>query len=193
MHVFDAKLCYCFSDEANFLFTKKPCFSRIEKIDSVFAGLFSVAFSWAIEKRFKKKKACVFDCRVIPLPKEKVIDYLIWRQAECLRNHNNSYAQYVLEKSGIKPREVAKRLCGLKKQELFELVKRHGINLNKTPVWHRNGFLLYKQKYKKQGYNPITKKKVIVERRKIVIDWEIPNFWSKEGKKFVGKILEDGI
>lgn len=84
---FNPLLCYIFSDGANFLFLQPSAFRRIEKIDSVFAGLSSSYFT----KLAKIPDA--LDCRVIPIGKRNIAKYLVWRQAECWRNHNNAWAQ----------------------------------------------------------------------------------------------------
>jgi tRNA(His) 5'-end guanylyltransferase len=174
--LFNPKLAYIFSDEINLLFLKRTSFARIEKIDSIFAGIASSIFS----------KLCgrpaIFDCRVIPIPKSKIVSYLLWRQAECFRNHNNAWAYWVLRKSGLSPRQAAKKLTGLKTAKLKEICAKM-VNLNRTPVWQRYGILIYWTKYRKIGWNPIEKKKVFAERRKPVISQQ------KLSKQFITKII----
>ncbi len=162
---FNPILCYIFSDEINLLFLKQTSFKRIEKIDSVFAGIFSAIFSNLLTKKYKKIINAAFDCRVIPVTKNQIQKYLIWRQAECFRNHNNSYAYWILRKKSS-ARAAAKNLLGMKTNELFELCRKNGIDLKKTPSWQRDGILIIWEKYKKNGYDPIRKKKVLVERRR---------------------------
>jgi tRNA(His) 5'-end guanylyltransferase len=154
---FNPRLCYIFSDELNFLFLEPTIFWRIEKIDSVFAGVLSSQFSALVGA------PAAFDCRVIPVGRDNVLPYLRWRQAECWRNHNNAWAQKtMIEKAGLGPRNADQRLGGLKAPDLSKLCEVYGIDLDRTPVWQRRGILLYTETYHRQGYDPVTKRRVIV-------------------------------
>jgi tRNA(His) 5'-end guanylyltransferase len=163
LFVFNPVLAYVFSDEINVLFLSSTAFRRIEKIDSIFAALASAAFS-------KEIGMAAFDCRVIPLMNRRnILRYLIWRQAECWRNHNNAWAQWAaVHKEGLSPRDASKRLSGLKTAQLAKYCLAHGIDLNATPAWQRNGIIIYKIPYKKRGYDPIKKKTVTAIRHKII-------------------------
>jgi len=185
---FACNLAYIFSDEMNLLFLREPGFRRIEKINSIFAGLASSTFSSLINE------SAVFDCRCIPmLQKLDIIRYLIWRQAECFRNHNNSWAQQKLIDSGLSPAQAQKRLTGLNTTQMQKLLKeRFNFDLWKTPAWQRNGILIYKVKYLKTGYDPIKKKRVKVWRSKIATDWSPPIFQEKQGKEKIKNILKIG-
>jgi tRNA(His) 5'-end guanylyltransferase len=187
---FNPALSYIFSDEINFLFLKNPIFRRIEKIDSVFAGFASSNFLIEINKKYKQVKAVSFDCRCIPLEKRDILKYLVWRQAEAFRNHNNAWAQYVLMKKSLSARSASRKLAGLKVKDLMKLCKENKIDLDKTPAWQRRGVLLYKEKYKKKGYDPVKKKSVIVTRFRVKENWEMPAFNSKEGKGFLDKLFK---
>jgi tRNA(His) 5'-end guanylyltransferase len=181
---------YVFSDEINLLFTKLTTFRRIEKIDSVFAALTSTIFSSFLRKKFKKLPYVAFDCRVIPIGTKNILKYFIWRQAEAFRNFNNAYARYVLIRKGMSAREAAKKLEGIKTKQLRELIKEHGIKLEKIPPWQENGIGVYWKYYEKVGYDPIKKKKTVARRRMPVIDWKLPRFNSAEGKKFLKELIE---
>ena len=181
---FNPILCYIFSDEASFLFTAPTSFRRIEKIDSVFAGLFSSRFGMLMNT------VAAFDCRVIPVGKRNVIRYLEWRQAECSRNHNNAWAHWtMLKKAGLGSGAANERLRGLKACDLFDLCKSYGVDLGSSPVWQRHGVFLYMQKYKKYGRNPLTGKRVLVDRRRVKIDWSPPTFASSAGHAFLSSVL----
>jgi tRNA(His) 5'-end guanylyltransferase len=186
---FDPVLAYLFSDEINLLFLKRPGFERVEKIDSVLAGIASSKMLWSMGKK-KGIESLSFDCRVIPVRKNEIQKYLIWRQAEAWRNCNNAYAQWVLLKSGKSPRSASRELSGLKIRELQRVMKKHGFDIGKTPAWQRRGILLYKESYKKKGYDPIKKKKVVVERRRAKADWNPPLFNKGDGRKFLKRLLE---
>lgn len=180
---FNPCLAYIFSDEINLLFLKQTAFQRVEKIDSVFAGLASSVFSKHIGK------ISGFDCRCIPLERKDIIPYLIWRQAEAFRNCNNGYAQYLLmKKEKLNARAATKKLQGMKTEKLIAIRKKY---LKEIPEWHERGILVYRERYKKEGYNPIKKKKVIVERLRIVEDWKPPIF--AEDKILVNELIRNGF
>ena len=181
---FNPALCYIFSDELNFLFLKPNVFRRVEKIDSVFAGLLSARFTALTNS------VGAFDCRVIPLGEKNVLSYLVWRQSECWRNQNNAWAQWVMtRKAGLGAKGASKKLEGLKAPQLFEVCKAYGVDLGRTPVWQQRGVLLYTKRYQKRGYNPLTKKRVIVQRRKVRMDWKPPVFASQGGKALIESIM----
>jgi tRNA(His) 5'-end guanylyltransferase len=183
--LFNATLCYIFSDEVNLLFLEPTAFRRIEKLDSVFAGLLSAHFSALIGT------AAVFDCRVIPVGWDNVLPYLVWRQAECWRNHNNAWAQWAMTaKAGRSRRDVSRRLGGLKSPDLSRLCEEGGIDLRSTPLWQRRGVLLHVERYRKPGYDPITRTRLTVERRRPTTDWAVRRFDTKEGARFLTTVLQ---
>ncbi|RLJ07595.1 MAG: tRNA 5'-guanylyltransferase [Candidatus Aenigmatarchaeota archaeon] len=183
LKLFNGQLAYLFSDEINLLFLKPSGFKRIEKLDSILAGIASAIFS------LKFGKPAAFDCRVIPMPKRTVLRYLRWRQAECFRNHNNAWAYWLLRKQGLSARQATRKLTGLKTPQLFDLCRSLGKPLDRTPGWQRKGILLYWKIVKKKGWDPIKRKHVWAERRRIVEKWDPPWFHEKEGKELIGALL----
>jgi tRNA(His) guanylyltransferase len=183
---FSPALIYAASDELNILLLDAaPFHRRIEKIDSVLASLVSSAFTLSLQEFLKKKRVVAFDSRVIIVPSdEKIIEYLVWRQANAWRNHNNAYAYWVFRTTGNKPSEISKKLRGLKTEELHEMMFRQGVNLAKTPQWQRRGILLYKHPFLREAENHV------VTRWKIDENWNLPLFMSKEGVKLIKQVLE---
>ena len=178
-------LIYVASDEANVLFAYGAPFNRrVEKINSVLAGIVSSAFSLNALKLFDKPLTVAFDSRIIILPQEKSVEYLTWRQLDAWRNHNNAYAYWLLRKLGHKPKEAAKKLKGLKTEELHQLLFQHGVNLAKTPAWQRRGILIHRHPYRKQLETHT------VTRWRILENWNLPVFSSPEGKAFIQQIME---
>ncbi len=178
-------LVYVASDEINPLFLHTAPFQRrVEKIDSVLAGIASSAFSLSLLELFEQKLVVAFDSRVVPSSSEKVSEYLTWRQKDAWRNHNNAYAYWLLRRMGHRSSEAAGMLKGLKTEGLHELLFRHGVNLAQTPVWQRRGILVYREPYQK----PV--EKGTVTRRRIGEDWNLPLFSSTEGKALIQRILE---
>jgi tRNA(His) 5'-end guanylyltransferase len=183
---FSPTLIYVVSDELNILFIHAAPFGgRVEKIDSVMSSLVSAAFTLCLQKLFDGKATAAFDSRIVVMPnKEAIIKYLAWRQTNAWRNHNNAYAYWFFRKRGHKPSEIAKKLKGMKTEEIHETLFKHGINLANTPPWQRRGILIYKE--------PILKKtgKIEVIRWKTVENWNLPLFTKGEGAKLIQQILE---
>ena len=177
-------LVYAASDEINVLFLyTAPFRRRVEKTNSVLAGVASSAFSLSVAKLFKKNLIAAFDSRLVVSSQEKITEYLTWRQRDAWRNHNNAYAYWLFRRTGHKPSEAAKMLKGLKTKELHEILFRHGLNLAQTPAWQRRGILIYKEPYQKQVKNHV------VTRRRIRENWNLPLFSSKEGQDLIQQIL----
>jgi len=183
---FDPTLVYVASDELSILFFNSlPFRGRVEKLDSVMAGLISSAFTLNFKKFFKKNNVVAFDSRIIVVVNnDKIIEYLAWRQMNTWRNHNNAYAYWVLRKLGHKPSEISKKLKGLKTEELHEMMFRHGVNLSTTLAWQRRGILIFKK--------PVPRKagSQFVTRWKITENWKLPVFTSKHGVELIKQILE---
>ncbi len=78
---------------------------------------------------------------------------------------------------------------GMKFEDIHEMMWQRGVNLNETPGWQRKGVFIYRRKYEKEGYNPVTGEKVRVERVEIIEDWDPPVFGSDEGKAFLRSLL----
>jgi len=183
---FNPALIYVASDEINALFMNTVLFRRrIEKTDSVLAGLVSSAFTLSLEKFFKEGHFAAFDSRIVVVSNdEKIIEYLAWRQMNAWRNHNNAYAYWIFRKLGRKPSEISKKLKGLKTEELHEIMIKQGANLAKTPKWQRRGILVYKQPFLKKV------EKQSVTRWKINENWNLPLFTLEDGVKLIKQILE---
>jgi len=178
-------LVFVASDEVNVLFAYTAPFNlRVEKIDSVLASTASSAFALNALKHFNKSLIVAFDSRIVMTSKEKLWEYLAWRQQDAWRNHNNAYAYWLLRRLGHKPSEAAKKLKGLKTKDLHELLFSHGINLAKTPTWQRRGILIYREPFKKRMKN------LAVTRWRIKEEWNLPLFSTKEGQTLIEQITE---
>ncbi len=175
---------YTFSDEFNVFFKVLPFDGRVEKLDSVVPSYLASALALAL----KAEAPLAFDARVVPLHYEDVAPYLQWRQAEAWRNHMQSYGFYALVKEGVPEREASKRMHGMKFEDIHEMMWRRGINLNDTPAWQRKGVFIYKKATTKEGYDPVKKEKVTVERAEIDELWDPPLFGSKEGEDLLERL-----
>lgn len=89
---------YCQSDEASFIWedtSKIPFETRLFKLQSVLASMFTAAFFNACLSTRLKDRACritstsfpSFDCRVCSMPSlEECVNMLLWRERDCLKN-----------------------------------------------------------------------------------------------------------
>ncbi len=178
-------LAFIFSDEISLFFYEMPYNYRIEKIDSIIPSFFSSALTIELDM----KKPVSFDSRIIPLGKEDIYRYLLWRQAETWRNHVSSYGYYTLRKTGLSENEAAIKLRNMKASSIHELVFQNGVNLAETPAWQRCGVLVFREIYEKKGYDPVKKADVTTQRTKIVQEWDTPIFDTNEGKDLIYRLL----
>ena len=158
-------LAFTFSDEISLIFLEAPFSGRIEKVDSLVAGFLSGVLSLALER------AVSVDCRVIPVCKAEIVEYLAERQEETWRNHIFSYGFYMLVKDGLTNSRAMEQLRGLREQEIHELVFSRGVNLAKTPAWERRGVLVYRKD------------------DEIVQNWDVPLFKSVEGYSLINQLI----
>ena len=94
---------YCQSDEISLVLkkgeneTSEPWFNnRVQKLCSISASICSVAFNDAIREQYEDEyiKPAYFDSRVIFLPSlDEVVNCLIWRQNDCIKNSISTFAQ----------------------------------------------------------------------------------------------------
>jgi tRNA(His) 5'-end guanylyltransferase len=158
-------LAFTFSDEISLLFLDAPFAGRVEKIDSVIAGFLSGALSMSLGRVIS------MDCRVIPVCKAEIVEYLMERQDESWRNHVFSYGFYMLIEEGQTATHAMEQLRGMREHEIHELVFCKGINLAKTPAWERRGVLVYR----KDG--------------RVVEEWDLPLFNSEEGRRLIAQLI----
>ena len=156
---------FTFSDEISLIFLEAPFAGRIEKVDSLIAGFLSGALSLALGR------AVSVDCRVIPVCKSEIVEYLAERQEETWRNHIFSYGFYMLVKDGLTNSRAMEQLLGLREQEIHELVFSRGVNLAKTPAWERRGVLVYRKD------------------DEIIQNWDVPLFKSEEGSSLINQLI----
>jgi tRNA(His) 5'-end guanylyltransferase len=184
------RFAYIFSDEISLYFDKLPYDGRIEKLNSVVASYASSVYTlrWT-NLGITTPQPIAFDSRVIPMTLENLCPYLLWRQKEAWRNHNNAYAQHVMREAGHSPKDVSRYLHGKDTKALHEVCFSHGINLAHTPAWQRRGILVYKRVIEKSGRDPRTGAEVIAYRKETFIDWDIPLFSTKPGQELIHRIL----
>lgn len=131
-----------------------------------------------LEKYFdtldKKCFKAMFDSRVFTLPKEEVVNCLIWRQQDCVRNSIQSVGQ-----ANFSHNQLHGKNC-INIQDMLMLEK--GINWNDYPTHLKRGSCCIKKPFK---INEGTEQEAI--RNKWVIDTEIPIF--SQDKDYVNKLI----
>ncbi len=176
---------YTFSDEISFLFTELPFEGRVEKIDSVTASFLGSTLTINLQL----EKPVAFDSRIVVLQKEEIPAYFQWRQLEAWRNFVAAWGYYTLRSEGTGKIEASRYLRGKKEWEIHEILFERGINLATLPAWQRRGVIISKEEYEISGLNPILDKETKSLRRRVIQNWEIPNFKSEEGMAFLQKLI----
>jgi len=178
-------LAFTFSDEISLYFPHLPFRGRVEKIDTVLASFAASCLTLALSA----DRPLAFDGRVILASRDYAPGYLAGRQQEAWRNHLNAWCQEALLAEGMRPSEVARRLSGMRSEELHEFMFARGVNLAKTPAWQRRGVLVYRKTEQRPGFDPRAGETVEVSRRVVTIDRDLPLFPSPEGRAFLDGIL----
>jgi tRNA(His) guanylyltransferase len=176
---------YTFSDEVSFLFMELPFEGRVEKIDSVVASFLGSALTINLQL----EKPVAFDSRIVVLQKEEIPSYFHWRQLEAWRNFVAAWGYYTLKDEGIDKIEASKYLKGKKEWEIHEMLFERGINLATLPTWQRRRVIIFKEEYEISGFNSVFGKETKPLRRRVIQNWEIPNFKSEEGMAFLQKLI----
>jgi tRNA(His) guanylyltransferase len=175
---------YTQSDEISLLFDlNENTFSRKHrKYNSVLAGAASAKFSLLLGD------IATFDCRLCELPNQKlVVDYFRWRNEDAHRNALNAHCYWRLRQDSFSKGEATKRIEKLSIADKNELLFSYGINFNDLPSWQKRGIGLYWHEVEKEGYNPKLKEKVMVKRRQIKIDYDLP--MKDDYNDFLKKLL----
>lgn len=169
MKEFNPIITFTQSDEISLIFDENSqIFSRrIEKILSIIAAFASSKFSQIYSD---KKKVVMFDSRIIVFKeKNDIVDYLIWRHKDTFRNCVNSWLYFTLLNKGLSKKEIDGELFKKNSQYKLKLLSEYGVTFKNKPTWQIAGDLLFWKTYKKEGYNPLENKKVLTQRRKIIV------------------------
>lgn len=96
---------------------------------------------------------------------------------------------YTLRSEGIDKIEASKCLRGRKEWEVHEMLFDRGINLATLPAWQRRGIIISEEEYEISGFNPVLDRDTKSLRRRVIQNWEIPNFKSEEGTALLQKLI----
>ena len=70
---------------------------------------------------------------------------------------------------GLSKKEIDGELFKKNSQYKLKLLSEYGVTFKNKPTWQIAGDLLFWKTYKKEGYNPLENKKVLTQRRKIIV------------------------
>jgi tRNA(His) 5'-end guanylyltransferase len=162
---------YTESDEISLLLPRNwSLYDReLEKTVSLAAGIASGAFSVACGE------PAAFDGRAwLGSDDQSVVDYFRWRQSDATRCALNGWCYWTLRKAGKGYREATRDLERQSVAWKNEMLFSHGTNFNEVPAWQRRGIGLYHETVERMGTNPVTGEEILVQRRQIKVDMELP-------------------
>ena len=178
---------------------------EVQKLCSISAGMATLAFNKAFEKRAEEyidsvialqdtdileeknyiitlrkiiNKGAMFDSRCFNIPKEEVTNYFYWRQIDATRN-----SIQMLGQANFSHKELQNKSSS-NIQDMLMLEK--GINWNNCPTWQKRGSCCIKVEY---GYDTINEGfPNVAFRKKWTIDNEIPIF-RNEGRDYIEELV----
>ena len=120
------------------------------------------------QKAYATKMAC-FDSRAFIIPREEVLNYLYWRQTDCVRNSIQLAGQAYFSHN-----QLQNKSCDDIQEMLFQ---EHNINWANYPNWFKNGVAFYKKKHE---VNHLEGDKITtVIRNHWAADFDTPTFIQK--------------
>lgn len=162
---------YTQSDEISLLFHPQDAsfHRKLRKILSVLSGEASAKFS------LEMKHIGVFDSRISPMPKNKLVeDYFRWRAEDAHRNSLSAYCYWKLRETGKTKSQATREIEKLGVSAKNELLYSMGINYNDLPAWQKRGMGFYYKDIQREALNPKTGEKVIAKRKELFVDEELP-------------------
>jgi len=86
------------------------------------------------------------------------------------------------------PRSATNTIAKMSTADKNELLFRYNINFNDLPSWQKRGIGIYWAEMEKAGINPITGEQVVVKRRQLYVNQELPI--KDEYNCFIQKMIE---
>ncbi len=176
---------YTESDEISLLFhLKETAFSRkVRKYISILAGEASAKFSLLLGD------IGAFDCRLSELPNRQLVeDYFRWRSEDAHRNALNAHCYWRLRQDSFTQSEATAKIEKMSIGDKNELLFQYGINFNELPNWQKRGIGFYWSNTMKEGFNPKANEKLLVKRRELFTDYELP--MRDEYNQFISDLLD---
>lgn len=166
MRSLNARYAYSQFDEINLLLgPENDLFGRrLGKVISKAVSLASSRFTWNVTETVG------FAAHVYSLPTiEQVEDYFRWRLADGEKNCLNTHVHWALIDYGLTPGACAKEMHRKNREWKKQFLSDYkGIAFSDLPSWQRLGFEIVWEEYEKEGFNPLTKEKTVVTRRRLI-------------------------
>ena len=148
---------------------------RLQKVTSVSASLATYYFN--ANSPFESRVPAFFDARAFVLPENEVRNYFIWRQTDASTNSLSMLAQSLYTHKELQYKNQA---------QLQELCWQKGCNWNHLQTVEKRGSCVYWMEQQ------IVRPKGIANRRRLIIDREIPVFSSEKADAWWQQVLRDG-
>lgn len=144
---------------------------NIQKMCSISAAIASTRMTLESPRVFGKMRVAQFDSRVFVLPREEVINYLIWRQSDATRN-----SVQMLARSLFSHKQLLGKSCDVMKQ----MVREAGKPWENEAIGSTRGRCVVKQSFQEnvEYVDKRTKqvKNAVAERTRWIPIWDIPCF-----------------
>ncbi|WP_254780104.1 hypothetical protein [Mucilaginibacter sp. NFR10] len=114
-------------------------------------------------------------------------DYFRWRNEDAHRNALNAHCYWRLRQDGFTMNEATLKIEGMSIANKNELLFQYGVNFNNLPAWQKRGIGLYWKDLKKEGFNPKTDEHVLINRRALYTNMELP--MRDEYNKFIHDLV----
>ena len=176
---------YTESDEISLLFhPDENIFGRkVRKYISILAGEASAKFSSLLGS------VGAFDARLSELPNKKLVeDYFRWRNEDAHRNALNAHCYWRLRQDNFTVSEATAKIEGMSIAAKNEMLFQYGVNFNNVATWQKRGIGIYWKDVKKEGFNPKTNEHVLVDKRMLYTDFELP--MREEYNRFISNLVD---
>lgn len=126
------------------------------------------------------ERGAMFDSRIFSIPKEEVVNCLIWRQQDATRNSIEAVGQAYFSHG-----RLHKKTCNDIQEMLFT---EKGINWNDFPTDNKRGSCCIKRRFEETIDDTLNPgQKITVCRNRWIIDHEIPVF--TQNREYIEKLI----
>lgn len=157
--------------------------NRVQKINSILPSMVTATFMHCMLDTFDKPPVANFDCRIGTLPNmTEVVNNLIWRQQDCVKNSISSAAYYEIGKKVGRgtARKMLHKLNSKERQEL--LFQEANINWSSYQEEFKNGVVAYRKDVEVETeHGLVTRKRWVYSAA--------PIFQSNDGRDWLELVL----
>jgi len=184
----NASFAYVQSDEVSIIVTPSKESSlwfdgNIQKMCSISAAIASTRMTLESPRIFGKMRVAQFDSRVFAIPRDEVVNYLIWRQSDATRNSVQMLARSIFSH---------KQLLGKSSETMKQMVREAGRPWENEAIGSTRGRCIVKQSFQEQVEYVDKRTKEVkhakAERTRWIPIWDIPCF--VQDKSFVTQYIK---